>query len=310
MPPTYIADQGGAAPSQPSGFTVVMGEEFFVDPVNGVDSSGRGRSLDSPAATIQWVHDNLVESGDGDTIWVTPGTCEEQITLTKDYVRVKGLIEGYGKPDIVSAAGVVLIVRAQGVILQDLRVANDGVDADVIQIEGNGGRMTRCVVDGEATMGATKALMRLWCHLTDDSYTASEWTFENLMLRGSPGYGLAFDVQDAAVGVGPTHNVFRDVRFISNTAEDVIALATAVGTYTVQDTLFERCHFGMGTGKNKATHIDISTNTGATNTGNVFAFCSVNDDTVDGTAIKAAGTGSSFIGCYSLDGAINGDALD
>jgi hypothetical protein len=130
------------------------------------------------------------------------------------------------------------------------------------------------------------------------------------LVRGSPGYGVAFDVQHATVGVGSTHGVMRDCRFVSNTAEDLIALETAAGTYTVQDWLFDRLYIGMGTGKNKATHIDFKTNNGATNTGNVFAGCFINDDTIDTTAVKTDTTGSSFIGCFSLDGVVNGDLLD
>ncbi len=284
------------------------GQEFYVDPTNGVSTAGG--SLGSPVATIAQAL-ALCVSGRGDTIYLLPGTYAETVTIAKDYIALIGQVGGYGRPDVVPAAGLALsVTTGQGFYCKGVRFASDGQDSDVARIQGNGFHLEDCVFDGESGMGATKALLRLWCHASDDSYTASEGVIKHCLFRGSPGYGLVADVQNAAVGVGPTHMVVEHCRFISNTAEDLIALETAVGTYSMQDWLIHECFFGMGTGKNKATHIDISTNNGATNTGNAFTKCFINDDTVDTTAIKAAGTTSSFIGCYNLDGVINGDALD
>lgn len=252
------------------------------------------------------------ESGRGDTIYVMPGTYDEAVSVSKDYVAIIGLLPGYARPDVAPDSGTspALSVSGQGFYCEGLRFTVDGIDADVCRITGNGFRFEDCVFDGDAAMGATKALVRDWCDAADDGLTGSEGSFVDCLFRGSPGYGIAADVQDAAVGVGPTHNVVRGCRFISNTAEDVIALETAAGTYSMQDWLFDGCYFGMGTAKNKATHIDLKTNNGVTNTGNVFAGCYINDDTINTTAVKTDTTGSSFIGCYSLDGLIDGDALD
>ena len=261
-----------------------------------------------PLETIAAALANVV-SGRGDKIEVAPGTYEENLVVTKDYVTIAASMPGgYARPDIAPTAGIALVNRSQGLVCLGLRFVSE--DSDTVRIEGNGFKFFDCVFDGSAGQAATEAALRLWCHATDDSYTASEGLFEDCLIRNSNGYGVAFDVQAALVGVGPTHNVFHRCRFISNVAEDIIALATAAGVYSLQDNLFEGCHIGMGTSKNKATHIDISTNNGATNTGNVFAGCYINDDTVDGTAYKGAGTGSSLIGCYSLDGVIDGSALD
>jgi hypothetical protein len=287
------------------------GSTFYVNGATGSDSDN-GRGWSSAFVTIQAAI-NACTSGAGDRIYVAPATYAENLSVSqKDYVSIIGVLEpGYARPDIVKATGLMLNVdRSHGVVLRHLRFAADGQDSDVVRNEGNGFVFDDCVFDGAAGMAATKALVRLWCDAADDSYTASEGLIKRCLFRGSPGYGLAADVQNAAVGVGPTHNVMEDCRFISNTAEDLIALETAAGTYSMQDWLVARSYFGMGTAKNKATHIDISTNNGATNTGNVFAGCFINDDTVNTTAIKAVGTGSSFIGCYSLDGLIDGDALD
>lgn len=283
------------------------GTDYFVDPTG--DDNNSGTSWSQPLATVQAAV-NKCTSGAGDRIYVKPGTYEEEVSVSeKDYVSIIGVaLNGYGRPDIISAAGVVLTVNlSQGFVAKNIRFANDGFDADVARVEGNGFVFEDCVFDGEATMGATKALLRLWCDAADDGYTASEGRISRCLFRNSPGYGIAADVQHATVGVGPTHNVVEDCRFLANTAEDIIALETAAGTYSMQDWLVARCYFMS---KNKATHIDISTNNGATNTGNVFAGCYFFDDTIDTTAIKAAGTGSGFIGCASLDGIFDGDALD
>lgn len=278
---------------------------IYVDDASGSDSASG--TLGQPYKTIS----KALQLASADSIiYVKPGTYAENLVITTDYITLVGLHTGYGRPDIVPAAGVALTIEAQGVVIARCRFSGDAQDADVVQVEGNGFTFTDCVFDGHAGMAATKAAVRLWCDAADDSRTASEGVIDGCLFRGSPGYGLATDVQNAAVGVGPTHGVVKDCRFISNTAEDVIAKETAAGTYSIQDFQFDHCAFGLGTGKNKATHIDISTNNGATNTGNVFTDCLFNDDTINTTAIKAASTGSSFIGCFGLDGVIDGDALD
>lgn len=258
------------------------------------------------------IADAITEAQSGDVIFVQPGTYDEALVVDKDYITIVGAqLGGYGRPDVVCSTGVALTVTGQGFVCKRMRFATEA-DADVVKQYGNGFVYEDCVIDGDSAQGATKAGIRLVSSDTDDSLTASEGVIDDCLIRGSDGYGIAFDTGAAAVtGVGPTHVVVRGCRFISNVAEDVIALDTgAGGAYCIQDCLFERCFFGMGTSKNKATHIDIKTNGGANNTGNVFAGCYVNDDTIDTTAIKSDGTGSSFIGCFNLDGAINGDAID
>lgn len=287
------------------------GQSLYVSADDGSDSND-GSSWDAAFATIQEAVDNAV-SERGDVIYVKPGTYAENVVVSqKDYLTVIGVsLNGYGRPDVVPASGLALLAdRSQGFVASNIRFASDGQDSDVARIEGNGWKLLDCVLDGATGMAATKALLRLWCDAADDSYTASEGVAANCLFRGSPGFGIAADVQNAAVGVGPTHCVVEDCRFVSNVKEDLIALETAPGTYTMQDWLVARCYFGMGTGKNKATHVDIQTNNGATNTGNVFAGCFFFDDTINTTAIKAASTGSGFIGCFGLDGVIDGDALD
>lgn len=290
---------------------VLVPNLFFVDAVNGSDSND-GRDPRTPLVTIQAAIDKCVTDR-GDRIYIMPGSYDENLLLTgKNYVHLIGVFTGYGRPDVVPTAGTALDTgSAQGTVCQGIRFYS--ADSDVVIQRGNGFTYRDCVFDGDTGMAATEALVRLKGVTNDDSYTASEGLFEDCLLRGSNGYGAVTDVGNGVGNqVGATHNVFRRCRFVSNVAADVIALDTSggPGVYSMKDTLFDQCYFGMGTGKNKATHIDISTNLGSANTGNVFCGCYVNDDTIDTTAIKAASTSSSFIGCYNLDGVINGDALD
>lgn len=283
---------------------------FYVaknDPAANDDNGGE--DLAYPLATIQQAIDNAV-SGRGDTIYIAPASTAyaEALTITKDFLTLCGSVPGsYAKPDIVPASGKALYAStAQGLVLQHLRFAVES-DNHVVHIEGNGWLIEDCVIDGDSAQAATKAGLLLKGNTADDSYTASEGTIRDCLIRGSDGYGIAFQEAVAPNGVGVTHCIVERVRFIDNVAEDVIALAEAGATYSVQDTLFSRCWFMS---KNKATHIDIQTNNGASNTGNFFADCYIHDDTIDATAVKIAGTGSGGAGGYSMDGVINWDTID
>jgi len=239
-----------------------------------------------------------------------PGSYDENLTLAdKDYVALVGaLLPGYARPDIVPTTGVALDINtSQGTVLIGCRFYS--ADADVVQNEGNGFHFENCVFDGDTGQAATEALLRLKGNATDDGYTSSEGLIVDCLFRGSNGFGIAIDEAPvAAAGVGSTHLVVRRCRFIDNAQEDLIALASeAGGVYSMQDCLFDVCYFMK---KNKATYIDISTNNGTGNTDNMFSGCFFNDDTIDGTAVKMASTGSGLVGCYSLDGVINGDTLD
>src|SRR3990167_2373128 len=75
------------------------GAEFFVDAENGSDTYD-GLAWGRAKATIQAAI-TLCTTGKGDIIWIAPGTYEEELTLTKDYVRLEGAMDnGYARPDI------------------------------------------------------------------------------------------------------------------------------------------------------------------------------------------------------------------
>lgn len=261
-----------------------------------------------PFETIEYALTKC-ESGRGDVIKLAPGTYEENVVIEGiDYVTIEGYedIGGYGRPDIVPATGIAIdVVTSQGVVLRALRAAS--ADDHVLRCDSNGFKFYDLVLDGDGN-GATDAGLLLKGNADDDSYTASEGHVRDVLIRGSGGYGLALDTGDApGNGVGVTHGLFERIRFIGNTGIDLIALDSGGGTYAVQTSVFRELEFMS---RNKATHLDIETNLGATNTGNLFRQCFFLDDTINTTAIKAAGTGSGFVGCYGLDGVIDGDALD
>src|SRR3990167_6261014 len=271
---------------------------FFVDGTNGSDNNS-GKDPAFPKATIQDGIDATV-SDRGDVIFIMPGSYAENLVITsKNYVALVGVLKpGYARPDVVPTTGVALDINtSQGTILIGIRFYS--ADADVVQNEGNGFHFENCVFDGDTGQAATECLLRLRGNASDDSYTASEGLIQDCLFRLSNGFGVALDTGSApANGVGVTHAIFRRCRFVDNAQEDVIALDSGGGVYAAQDNLFDQCYFMK---KNKATYIDISTNLGSANTDNVFSGCYFNDDTIDTTAIKMAGTGSGVVGSYSLD---------
>lgn len=298
----FIGEGGGEGNLPLSG-----GETFFVDPNQ---EEGDGSSPDSPFQSLQDAVD-AAEGGRGDTIYVAPGTYDENIVITgKDYLSLVGMIGGYGRPDIAPAAGIAVHVdNSQGVVLKNLRMVS--ADDHVCHIEGNGFRIENCVIDGDGN-GATDAGLLLQGDGDDDSYTASEGLVLNCLFRNLGGFGILFKGADAPVGVGSTHCHIYGCRFIDNTGADIACEdnAAADATYSVQDVVIERCMFAEP--KNKATWVDFTTSNGGVVGGQtgMFVDCFFNDDTVDTTAVKATGTGFGFVGCHSMDGEIDGSGLD
>lgn len=296
---------GGPSPVTPGPNHVP--HTFFVDATNGADTNG-GEDPRFPLATVQAAIDKT-SSGRGDVIFVYPGSYDENLsTDALDYVHIIGIITGYGRPDIVPTTGVALDTgSAQGLYCENIRFYS--ADADAVIQRGNGFAYKNCVFDGDTGQAATEANFRLKGVTDDDSYTASEGLLEDCLVRNSNGFGVAFDVGTGAGNqVGATDNVFRRVRFVACAQEDVKTVDTSAGgAYSAKNNIFDECSF---LSRNKATHIDLDTTNGAANTGNVFQRCFIFDDTVDGTAVKIATANAGLIGCFGLDGVIDGDALD
>lgn len=180
--------------------------------------------------TIQSAVD-AVASGSGATIFVFPGTYEENLSISDtDYLTIIGaMIPGYARPDIAPSSGVCLAsVRNQGLVLRHLRFA--GSDSDVVQHDGNGFVFDDCVFDGDAGMAATEACLRLCGNAADDSYSASEGVVSNSLFRGAT-TGAGIIIQHAAnpSGVGTSDNVITGNRFVGNGVDLLTATNTTGG---------------------------------------------------------------------------------
>jgi hypothetical protein len=191
-----------------------FGRALYVDPDNGSDTDARdGLTPDGAFQTIDHAH-TWAESGKGDRIRLMPGTYDENVVITKDYVTLEGIISGYGKPDITPAAGIAVRIHAQGVKLRHLRPVS--ADVAAVQIQGNGFELFDVWAEG-ATDGMT-----LKPDKDDDSYSASEGRIIRCVLRNS-GVGMRFYNPGPGIegGVGPTDVVVEKCLFYSNTNQDI-----------------------------------------------------------------------------------------
>jgi hypothetical protein len=196
-----------------------------------VDSSGAFSSTGGQYyPTIQDAVD-AVTSGAGATIFVFPGTYEENLDISdKDYLTIVGaMIPGYARPDIAPSSGVCLAsVRNQGLVLRHLRFA--GSDSDVVQHDGNGFAFEDCVFDGDAAMAATEACLRLKPNDADDSYSASEGKIVDCLFRGAT-TGAGIIIQHAALpnGAGTSDNEIIGCRFVANGVDLLTAVSASGG---------------------------------------------------------------------------------
>lgn len=280
-------------------------ETFFAN------DSNSGADPDDVFATVQRAIDVAKV---GDVICVYSGSYEENVVVDKDYITIIGCqLPGYAKPDIVPASGVSLSnSAAQGMVLRHLRLAAPAADVDLMLIEGNGFLVEDCVLDGDATQGNAKALIRLKGNADSDSYTASEGIIRNCLFRGSGGDGLIYDTGNApGNGVGSTDVIVEDNIFI---LIDQIAIATAdtgTGVYSVKRTTIRRNSFQD---KNKATYMDFTTSNGgaaADQSGTVYGnYFSTDTNPMNTTIIKAVGTAFTFPGNFNNVGINDGSGLD
>lgn len=284
------------------------GKVLFVDPNGLAPRSSSGRAF----RTIQDAIDSM-SSDSGSTILVFPGSYEEALEVDSiNYLSIIGaMLPGYAKPDIVPTAGLALsVVASQGIVLRHLRFAAPAADTDLILQEGNGFIIEDCVLDGDATQGNAKGLLRLKGNADDDSFTASEGVVRNCLFRGSGGFGLIFDTGDApGNGVGCTDDVIQGCTFIGNDQPDIVTADTGTGVYSAQRVDIVGNLFAT---KNKSTVLDFTTSNGGaagdqsgTVRGNWFA-----NDTVDTTVIKAVGTAFTFPGNFNTVGVVDGSGLD
>lgn len=250
---------------------------------------------------------NACTSGAGDTILVFPGTYDENLTIDGiDYVTIIGCqIGGYERPDVGAATGsAITITNSQGVVIRHMRFFNDD-DSDVAFIDGNGFIFDDCVFDGNGNMTADAACLALNASDTDNSYTASEGVVQNCLFRGSAAIGIRLQSGAApASGVGPTHNVVANNRFVGITDEDIKTVDGGTATYITQDSQFSG---NQHMDANKTVYITMSTVAADTGiiSGNFFAHA-----TITATEIDVAGTDVIVAGNFDAAGVIDGSTFN
>lgn len=196
------------------------GNVFFVDAASSYPGS---------FATITEALAECVD-GAGDTIIIFPGTYDENVVVTKNYVTLKGaMIPGYARPDIVPSTGTALTVTTgQGFSAIHCRFASS--DSDVVVQNANGFVYQDCVFDGDSGQAATELLLRLVPSATDDSYSASEGKITNNLFRGSNGSGIGFQHALAAGGgEGTSDNEIAYNRFVANAVSDLKSFVNTNG---------------------------------------------------------------------------------
>lgn len=282
------------------------GTVWFVDTTLGSD----GNQGTDPTQPLKTIAQALTKAGDGtgDTIYVMPGTYDENLTVDKDYIAIIGAqYAGYAKPDITPSTGIAMTVTGQGFMSRHCRYASD--DDDTVVQKGNGFLYSDCVLDGNAT--ATKGGIRLLPDDNDNSLTASEGEIVGCYIRGNA-IGIIFDTgAPPTSGVGSTDNFIHDNRFSANTIDLATADSGAGAVYSVQTTII-----GPGNqfeDKNKACYIDLTTTNGGAAgdqngaiNGNYFAA----DAITAGNEVKMVGTGFTFTGNYITTGIKDGSGLD
>lgn len=282
----------------------VLGAGNYSIPVNSQTPASTLYVGKSGHATIQAAVNAAAE---GDTIFIQPGTYDENVLVTTDYLTfVGGQVGRYGWPDLAVTTGVALTVRAQGFVCRRVRITS--ADSDCVLQEGNGFVYESCVFDGDG-QAATEALVRLKGNDTDDSMTSSEGLFVDCLFRGNAaGVGVVFDTAEPTVGVGSTDNVISGCRFVGN-AQDLTTQDTGPGTYSVQRLIVKDCVFAD---KNKTNYIDFTTSNGgaASDQTGTIAGCYFATDDITATNVAYVGTGFTVVGCYSTVGIDNTSGLD
>ena len=299
--PVAVQNYGIPMVGRGTGFAFQSRVPYWVN----ANGGNNGRDGLSPSDGLATVSAALARAKAGDTIIVFPGSYNENIVVTLDYITIIGAVtSGYGRPDFVPDSGVSLTVNAQGFRAQQCRFA--GTAADGVQQKGNGFEYNDCVFDGDGT--ASKAGLRYLPSSTNTHLTASEGKVLNSLIRGNA-IGLAFDTGAAPVGVGSTDNLVQGNRFYSNTLDIAAEKTGAAGTYSLQLTDILQNIFAD---KNKTCYIDMTTNAdGAagdqtgTISGNAFAA-----DAINTTRVKMVGTGFTFAGNFDTVGVVDGSALD
>lgn len=303
-----IPQLGGAA------YSIPMGNNGTVWFVNSEAGGGDGSSPDSCLATIGAA---LTRAHSGDTILVFPGSYDENLTVTTDYISIIGAtLAGYARPDIVPTAGTALTVSTgQGFVARHLRFYS--ADSDTVVQNANGAAYTDCVFDGDSGQASTETNLRLVPSATDDSYSASENRFIDCQFRYSNGSGVTFQHALAAGGgEGTSDNQFYGCVFTANAVSDLISKVNTngggAGIYL--RLLVNRCNFQTVGASFKYINLsagaagDLTANS-CLISGNWFADEALTGGT--GNQIDLGGQSKAmFVGNFDCIGLVNGAAFN
>ena len=275
-----------------------------------VDANGQvgapGSSVEIVSTTIQAAIDACT-SGAGDTILVFPGSYNENLVISGvDYLTIIGCqVGGYERPDVGDATGTALtITESQGVVIRNMRFYNED-NSDVAITDSNGGVFDNCVFDGNAAMTANKACLAFQVNATDDSYTASENVVQNSLIRGSAAIGMRFQAAAAPIGVGTTHNVVANNRFVDITGADIKSVTATSATYTFQTTQVSGNQF-MDFNKALYLKLDAQVEDNGLISGNFFA----SDTSLSASSIDLSGTSIAFAGNFASAGIVDGTGFN
>lgn len=274
---------------------------------------GTTQKADGGFGTIQAAV-NLAQPGD--TIHVQPGTYDETVTVSRDYITIVGAQKGrYGWPDLAPTTGVALIVTGQGFVAKNIRFVSN--DSDVVQQQANGFKYIECVFDSGTGLAATEGLLLLKGNTTDTSKTASEGLIKDCLFRrdGAAGKGIIMAGAETPNGVGSSDNMIVNCRFqtaLGGTAgTDIITAdnSTVNATYSVKNLTVVGCWFAD---KNKTNYIDLTTANGgaASDQTGTIMDCYFATDSITTTNIAMVGTGFTLLGCYDTVGVQDGSGLD
>lgn len=299
-----------------AGVSIPAGPNAQVLFVNANTGPGDGSSPESSLQTISAALAKLATNGTayGSTIFVAPGTYDENITVSIDGVSIIGnVMAGYERPDVVPTSGVALTVTTgQGFNCQHIRFA--GNTSDTVIHNANGATYVDCVFDGDAGQAATEACLRLVPSATDDSYSASENKFIGCLFRGSTsGAGVIFQHAVAAGGgEGTTDNQILGCTFVDNGVD--LLSATNVdggGAGIFIKLVVGGCYFL--TGGTAYVYMDLDQGAAGDLTANTALLSGnwFNDEAIVAAQIDISGQASvNFVGNFDAAGVIDGSTFN
>jgi hypothetical protein len=235
-----------------------IGNEYFVDYVNGIDGGrgGNGKYPDRPYKTLDAAY-ALMSANKNDVLWVAPGASayaqSAVLTFDKDYAHVIGwgpFLTTGGRAritnSVTSATAGETVISAVGSSFVNLnfQYGDSATNTSVIGISITGGRnnFTGCSFEGpiEATMGAAAyRVVQIGTGVQDCEFDYCHFGQRTILATGSAGATVYF------TGANITNNTFRKCHFNaynSNTASCTIGFASGAMPDSGW-TVFEDCNF-------------------------------------------------------------------